>query len=66
MTSLFLDLMFDSHFKRTFARVFLQLYPTLILHRTELDEAGANDDFLTIGADPTSLDRVTVQLFSIR
>ncbi|CAD7968066.1 unnamed protein product [Amoebophrya sp. A120] len=71
LTNLFLDLMFDANFKRTFARIFLKLYPDLILNRSEVlsslvDENGEDAENIHVGADPTSLDRVTVQLFSIR
>eukprot|EP00392_Amoebophrya_sp_AT5.2_P001052 g1054.t1 len=71
LTNLFLDLMFDASFKRTFARIFLKLYPDLILNRSEVltalvDEHGEDADQIPVGADPSSLDRVTVQLFSIR
>lgn len=52
--------MFDAHFKRIFARIFLKLYPDLILNRTEINKppgADEDSDDLSIGADPTSLDR---------
>ncbi|CAD7969350.1 unnamed protein product [Amoebophrya sp. A25] len=70
LTNLFLDLMFDANFKRTFARIFLKLYPDLILNRSEvlasLVDSEEDSTSSQVGADPTSLDRVTVQLFSIR
>ena len=66
VTNVFLDLMFDQQFKKRFSIIFLENYEPLIFSRLQLQDGPVDPREVANANLSSSLDRVTVQLFSIK